>query len=58
MTKELLEQYQALRNNDAVTSISIETVAGCTSIVNRAMVNKVMDFIINEARKELICQEQ
>lgn len=58
MTKELLEQYQTLRNSDAVTSITINTVAGGTAIVNRAMINKLMDFIINEARKDIICQEQ
>lgn len=58
MTRELLEQYQTLRNNDAVTSITINTVAGSTAIANRPMINKLMDFIINEARKEIICQEQ
>lgn len=52
MNKELLQQYQTLRNTDAVVLINIETQAGCTKVANRAIINKIMDLIIHELMKE------
>jgi len=57
MNKELIPQYQAFRNTNAVQSIEIVTSAGRSSITNRPMTNKIMDFIINELRKEEMYEE-
>jgi len=57
MNKELIEQYQTFRNSGAVQSIGIETSAGRSSITNSVMINRVMDFIINELRKEEMYEE-
>jgi len=57
MNKELIQQYQTFRNTNAVQSIEIVTSAGRLSITNKPMTNKIMDFIINELRKEEMYEE-
>lgn len=57
MNKELIQQYQTFRNTNAVQSIEIVTSAGRSSIKNKSMINKIMDFIINELRKEEMYEE-
>lgn len=51
MNKELLEQYQTFRNTDTVISIIVNTVAGCSKITNRALINKIMDLVIYNLKK-------
>jgi len=57
MNKELIQQYQTFRNTNAVQSIEIVTSAGRLTITNKPMKNKIMDFIIDELRKEEMYEE-
>lgn len=57
MKEELLEQYRTLRYTDAVQAISLETSAGGMTITNKAVIDKVMDFLIEEAKRELAWED-
>lgn len=57
MKEELLEQCRTLRYTDAVQTISLETSAGGMTITNKAVIDKVMDFLIGEAKRELAWED-
>jgi hypothetical protein len=50
---KLQEQYNILRNSNAVESIQLNSVAGPLLIENRNVINTVLDTLIAETQRQI-----
>lgn len=50
---ELRNEYQNLRNADAVESVQLNTAAGPFFIKNKEAVNSVIDMLIAECQRQI-----
>ena len=50
---KLQEQYNILRNSNAVGSIQLNSVAGPLLIENRNVINTVLDTLIAETQRQI-----